>query len=72
VVNWSVRCESLSHISAEHVHMQQQNVNQSGSNMQSSRTVTARMSASGLIGIRMVIIGIWLQTWMRLIVYVDV
>jgi len=30
------------------------------------------MPASGLIGIGMVIIGIWLQTWMRVIVDVDV
>jgi hypothetical protein len=30
------------------------------------------MPASGLIGIRMVIIGIRLQTWMRVIVDVDV
>jgi len=30
------------------------------------------MPAFGLIGIRMVIIGIWLQTWTRLIVDVDV
>jgi hypothetical protein len=34
--------------------------------------VRARMPASGLIGIRMVIIGIRLQTWMRVIVDVDV
>jgi len=30
------------------------------------------MPASGLIGIRMVIIGIRLQTWMQVIVDVDV
>jgi hypothetical protein len=34
--------------------------------------VRARMPAFGLIGIRMVIIGIQLQTWMRVIVDVDV
>jgi len=34
--------------------------------------VRARMPAFGLIGIRMVIIGIRLQTWMRVIVDVDV
>jgi hypothetical protein len=34
--------------------------------------VRARIPASGLIGIRMVIIGIRLQTWMRVIVDVDV
>ena len=35
-------------------------------------SVRARMPAFGLIGIRMVIIGVWLQTWMRVIVGVDV
>jgi len=30
------------------------------------------MPAFGLIGIRMVFIGIWLQTWMRVILGVDV
>jgi len=34
--------------------------------------VRARTPAFGLIGIRMVIIGIRLQTWMRVIVDVDV
>jgi len=33
--------------------------------------VRARMPASGLIGIRMVIIGIQLQMWMRVILDVD-
>jgi hypothetical protein len=34
--------------------------------------VRARMPAFGLIGIRMVMIGVRLQTWMRVIVDVDV
>jgi hypothetical protein len=34
--------------------------------------VRARMPACSLIGIRMVVIGIRLQTWMRAIVDVDV
>jgi len=35
-------------------------------------SVMARTPAFGLVGIRMVIIGIRLQTWMRVIVGVDV
>jgi len=35
-------------------------------------SVRARMPAFGLIGIRMIIIGLRLQTWMRVIVDVDV
>ena len=35
-------------------------------------SVRAHMPAFGLIGIRMVIIGIRLQTWMQVIVDVDV
>jgi len=38
----------------------------------SNNSVRARTPAFGLIGIRVVIIGIRLQTWMRVIVGVDV
>jgi hypothetical protein len=34
--------------------------------------VRARMPVCGLIGIRMVVLGIRLQTWMRVILDVDV
>jgi hypothetical protein len=36
------------------------------------KDVRAHMPAFGLIGIRMVIIRIWLQTWMQVIIDVDV
>jgi hypothetical protein len=40
--------------------------------LKSDNSVRARMPAFGLIGIRMVVIGIRLQTWMRVILGVDV
>ena len=42
-----------------------------GRDRKSYPDVRARMPAFGLVGIRMVIIGIRLQTWMRVIVDVD-